>query len=59
MNEMKKNLAERSAEKAMKTIDHILEESSGPLDGDELDMLKDCWKIIHMAHMCCNGTLWK
>lgn len=47
--EWKKVLAERSIEKVLQTISHILEEADKHLDHEDLDMLKDCWKIICMA----------
>ena len=46
--EWRKRAAEKTEEKALKTVDHILEESNGHLDSNELDDLKDCWKIICM-----------
>ncbi len=50
--EWRKRAAEKTEEKALKTVDHILEESNGHLDTNELDDLKDCWKIICMASGC-------
>lgn len=45
--EWKMRMADRTCEKVLKTIDQIMEDSNGHLDGDELDRLKDCWKILH------------
>ena len=47
--EWRTRAAERTEEKVLKTVDHILEESNGHLDSDELDDLKDCWKILCMV----------
>ena len=47
--EWKKTLAERCCEKAMDKIDNILKEVEGHLTDDELDQLRDCWEIIHIA----------
>lgn len=44
--EWRTRAAEKTEEKVLKTVDHILEESNGHLDSDELDDLKDCWKIL-------------
>ena len=46
----KKKCAERTTEKVLKTIDSIMEDSNGHLDHDDLDRLKDCWKILHCIH---------
>lgn len=55
MNEWKKRCAEKSVEKVLKTIDHIMDDSNGHLDDTELDELKDCWKILCMAWPHANG----
>lgn len=46
-NEWKMKLLDKTCDKVLRTIDHILEEADSHLDDDELDMLKDCWKILH------------
>lgn len=46
----KKHCAEHTCDKVLKTIDHIIDEANGHLDGEELDRLKDCWKILHYVH---------
>lgn len=50
--EWRNRAAEKTEEKTLKTIEHILEDSNGHLDSQELDDLKDCWKIICMASGC-------
>lgn len=47
--EWRNRAAEKTEEKVLRTVDHILEESNGHLDSEELDDLKDCWKILCMA----------
>lgn len=47
--EWRNRAAEKTEEKVLKTVDHIIEESNGHLDSEELDDLKDCWKILCMA----------
>lgn len=48
-NEWKKVLAERSTEKVLQTISHIIEDADTHLTHEEIDKLKDCWKVICMA----------
>lgn len=47
--EWKKVLAERTLEKVLQTVSHILEDADKHLTHDEVDELKDCWKIICMT----------
>lgn len=56
MNEWKKRMAEKTCEHVLKTVDHILEDADKHLDDNELDMLKDCWKILCMAHPHANAV---
>lgn len=54
--EWEKHCCDRTCEKVLKTIDHILENSNSHLDSQELDDLKDCWMILHYTHhQCCGG----
>lgn len=44
--EWKKRMAEKTAEKVLKTIDHVLDDAGSHLTMVELDELKDCWKLL-------------
>lgn len=49
-DDWKARAMERSCEKVLKTVDHIIDEANGHLDSNELDDLKDCFKILHCIH---------
>lgn len=44
--EWKKRMADKTAEKVLKTIDHVLDDADSRLTMVELDELKDCWKLL-------------
>lgn len=44
--EWKRRMAEKTAEKVLKTIDHVLDDADSHLTMVELDELKDCWKVL-------------
>lgn len=46
--EWRNRAAEKTEERVLKTMNHILDEASGHLDGQELDDMKDCWKILRL-----------
>lgn len=48
--EWKKRVAERTCEKVLKTIEHVLDDADKHLDMVELDELKDCYKVLHLMH---------
>lgn len=48
--EWKKRVAERTCEKVLKTIEHVLDDADTHLDMVELDELKDCYKVLHLMH---------
>lgn len=50
--EWRMRCAHKSEEKCLKTIEHIMDESNGHLDGNELDDLKDCWNILLAMKKC-------
>lgn len=44
--EWKRRMAEKTMEKVLKTIDHVLDDADSYLNMVELDELKDCWKLL-------------
>ena len=50
--EWRNNMAESTEKRVLKTIGKILEENEGScrLHAQDLDDLRDCWKIIAMLH---------
>ena len=45
--EWKKRLTDKTCEKVLKTIEHILDDADKWLSDAELDELKDCYKILN------------
>lgn len=55
-NEWRANSAEKTEEKALKTLDKILDENSNcRLYSQDLDDVKDCLKIISMCRSLRHG----
>lgn len=50
--EWMRRCAGKTCEMVLKTIDHIIEDADKHLTDDELDKLKDCWKILHLMGEC-------
>ena len=50
--EWRQNMAESTEHRVLKTIGKILEENEGScrLHAQDLDDLRDCWKILAMLH---------
>lgn len=50
--EWRHNMAESTEHRVLKTIGKILEENEGScrLHAQDLDDLRDCWKILAMLH---------
>lgn len=44
--EWKRRMAEKTMEKVLKTIDHVIDDADSYLTMVELDELKDCWKLL-------------